>query len=267
MSISGILMAIQKGVVENASHILMAFGTGCSIAGVISAAQSAPAANDAVTDAKADKCSDKLTFWEWLRAVAKFYGPAAALEFLALCCFWSAHGIDIRRQMIWAGIATTAEETLREYQRKTKELIGKDAEKAIRDEVAQDKVDRNPPPQTTYILEGSSDREFVFTCYDGSVQYFQSSYNKIKAAENDANHEMIQHMYISESEIMWLLDPDRKWLKPTPTSGEVGWNMDNLLHFSISWADGPQHLPIGVVEITDKDGFPYRPIPGYSKGL
>lgn len=262
------LIKLQKGIVKNAPHILMGIGTAETITAMIFVAKAAPAAKEAVREAKEEKRAEgpypaKLTFWEWLKAVAKYYGPGVAQEILALICFWAAHGINVHRQMVLAGICTTTEQLLQEYQKKVQELLGEKTEKEVRNSLAQDFVDQNPPPKTAYYLDGSTQRQFV---YRG--QYFPSSYLKIGQAENQANHELIHSMYLSETELMWLLDPERKHLKPAYDSGEVGWNVDNLMHLEINWATDPGTLePIGVIEVVDTDGMRYPPKPGYSQSL
>lgn len=248
--------------VKHAPGILMGIGTVESILAVIFAIKATPDAQEAVERAKDESGVMKLTAAETVKVTARYYGPAAAMELLSLLCFWGAHGIDVRRQAVLAGLVTTAEEALREYQRKVQEMIGEKAEKEVRNAQAQDFVDRNPPPQATYILDGDTERDYI---YKG--QYFRSTYFKIKEAQNMANHEMIQHMYFTESELMWLLDPDRKHLKPDSDSGMVGWNVDKLMELDISWATGPNHEPVGVITVYDQDGYRYDPQPGFSRGL
>jgi len=247
--------------VKHAPGILMGLGTVESVFGLIFAVKAAPGAQEAIQRAEYDKAG-KLSVPEMVRVTAKYYGPAVAMEALSLACFWGAHGIDVRRQAVLAGLATTAEEALREYQRKVQEMIGEKAEKEVRNAQAQDFVDKNPPPQATYILDGDTERDYI---YKG--QYFRSTYFKIKEAQNLANHEMIQNMYFTESELMWLLDPERRYLKPDSDSGMVGWNVDKLIELDISWATGPNHEPVGVVTVYDQDGYRYDPQPGFSRGL
>lgn len=273
------VMKSEQFLIKNASHLLMGMGTVFSVSAVISAVKMSETARYSVEAVKVDhylrehpehnpadtvrldQCR-KLTCWEWLKAVARFYGPAAAIEMLALFCFWMAHGIDIRRQAIWAGVAATAEEALREYQRKTQELIGEKAEKEVKNAIAQDKVDTLPPPRETVIL---SDDAMMWCLIDN--QYFRSSWLKIKEAQNDANHEMIQHMYISQSDLYWLLDPEHKYLNASKDSGQIGWNVDEMLYLDIDTPMGPDHKPILSISYRTKDGFDYPPQPGYSRML
>lgn len=258
------LRGIKQFGIKNASHLLMGAGTGCSLAAVISGIRLSPAAERALREARYKKGS-KLTVWEWIKVVAKFYGPAMALEILALFCFWGAHWTDIHRQTVLAGLCAGMEETIREYQKKVQDLIGQDGEREVGNAIAQDRVEKLPPPQNTVILSADADQQFIYVCYDGTAQYFMSNYNKIKEAQNLANKEMIDNQYISETELLWFLDPEKKYLKPVYGSGDVGWSIDDLLYFTLDWADGPQHTPIGTIKITDKDGIPYHPRPGFSK--
>ena len=160
-------MAIRfgHGIVKNAPHILMAVATGTSITAVIFAIKAAPAAKQAKMDAEFAKNDDreaddegavgifkkdmvKLTPLEWLKACGKYYIPAAGMELFSLLCFWSAHGIDLRRQALLAGLYSTAEQALIEYQKKVVEMIGEKPEREIRSAVAQDQIHLSPDLQT-----------------------------------------------------------------------------------------------------------------------
>ena len=261
--ITSFLRKAGQTVVKNAPHLLMGIGTVSSVSAVIFAAQATPAAKDAYEKELKENACVKLTVPETVKACGKYYIPAISMEALSLFCFWAAHGIDIRRQAVLSGLCATAQEALREYQHKVRELIGDKAEKEVRNAVAQDVIDKTPvPANTTYYLDGTTERWFI---YRG--QRFRSTYQKIKDAQNDANHEMIQNMYISELEVMWLLDPEKKYLVPSNDSGQVGWSVDNLMIFDIGWGSDPNHEPVGVLTVYDKDGRRYDPSPGFSRLL
>lgn len=269
----------KQFVIKNAPGLLMGMGSVGTITSLIFAIKATPAAWNAHADAVIEKTSKKIgkdfeeTEWlitsgkeegeklsipETIKTCGKFYIPAAGLEVFSLLCFWGAHGIDVKRQAVLAGLYSTAEEALREYQRKMQESIGKDAEKAVRTSIAQDRIDKNPPPQNTVILNDDTD---LWCLIDG--QYFRSSYLKIKEAQNDANHEMIQHMYISQQDLYWLLDPEKRYLRGGPNSGLIGWNVDDLLILDIESCLGPEHKPCLSISYKTKDGYEYLPKPGF----
>lgn len=259
--LTSLLRTAKRQAVKNAPHILMGLGTGCSVTAVIFAAKATPDATQAVREAEYEK-GDALTKVEVVKAGAKYYIPAALMEALALASFWCAHGIDIRRQAVTAGLLSAAQEALVEYERKVKEMIGEKAEKEVHNAIAQDQVDRNPPPTTTVILPDDAESWWII---DG--QYFRSTYSAIKDAQNQANHHMIQHMYLSKSELYWLLDPMHVYLKTDGDEGAEGWNVDRLLVLDIDWATDPNHRPVGVIQYRDTDGCRYPALPGYSAGL
>ena len=262
MWLKPLLGRTRQALIKNAPHILMALGTTGSATAVIFAAKAAPAAREAKNEAMAEKAGtgacEKLTMVEWLKACGKFYIPAVGMEVFSLMCFWGAHGIDVKRQAVLAGLYSTAEAAMQEYQKKVVDMIGKDGEAEIRKSIAQDHVEALPA-QTTVILPGDTDMWCLF-----DNQMFRSNYLHIKESENDANHEMIQNMYISKAELMWMLDPDRKYLKPGPNDGQVGWSLDRLIHLNVESVLGENHQPVLVVTVTDKNGLDYPPEAGFS---
>lgn len=259
--LTGLFRTVKQSAVKNAPHLLMAAGTVGSAAAVISAAKAAPAARDAVYEAEYDK-GEALTRMEVMKAGWKYFVPAALMEALALTSFWCAHGIDLKRQAILAGILSTTQEALAEYERKVKEMIGRDAEKEIHNAIAQDQVNKNPPPENPVILPGEAETWWII---DG--QYFRQTYTGIKDAQNMANDRMIQHMYISKSELYWLLDPNRLYLEADGDEGSVGWNVDRQLILEPDLVFDPQHRPVGVIRYKDRNGLPYPAMPGYSASL
>ena len=282
-----LLLRGRHWAAKNAPHILMAMGTGGSISAVIFAVKATPAAIQAKKDAEFDKSMgaevpeeevavgifkkdmEKLTPWETVKACGRYYLPAIGMEAFSLLCFWGAHGIDVRRQAVLAGLYSTAEQALIEYQRKVVEMIGEKPEREIRNAIAQDHVDRDPPKNKPYRYSDYVDEIREDT--DCWVYYrgyqFRSNYNRLKAIQNEANHEMIKNLYLSESDLLWMFDPDGIWIDPDPDSRLVGWSVDKLMEFDIQGAVTPDHQPALHIEIRDKDGREYMPQPGFSASL
>lgn len=255
-------------IIRNAPYILMGMGTGGSLTAVIFAARAKPKADQLIRDAKREKNTregtgdyvEDLTTFEKVKAAAPAYLPAVGMEIFSLMCFWSANHINLKRQAVLAGLYSTAEQALIEYQKKVVEMIGDKPEREIRTAIAQDHVDRNPPPSV--LLEPDTD---VWCCYKG--YQFRNNYRKLKDIQNDANHELITNLYLSESDLLWMFDPDRRYVVPSQDSRMVGWSVDRLLEFDILPCMGPDHNPALSVEIRDKDGHEYPPLPGFSASL
>ena len=271
----------QRTLVRNAPHILMGLGTVGSVTAVIFAAKAVKPATYALADDYQKRVSEAMnggpenirfkddglgvidvpdiSLWKKIQICGKYYVPAVGMELFSLLCFWGAHGIDVKRQAIIAGLYSTAQEALSVYQQKVTELIGEKAEKEIRNSIAEDQTAALPPPQTNIIMTDDAD---LWCLIDG--QYFRSSYIKIKDAQNDANQEMIKNMYISRADLYWLLDPDHKYLRTTDTDGQVGWCLDNLIVLDTDFGSDPYHRPVLVIKVKDKDGRDYMPSAGFS---
>lgn len=283
MNLSWVGPLVNRGkqwAIKHAPGILMGMGTVGSITAVIFAVEVTPTASTSIRLVRTKKTAEKfhmttaeveeqcveseyvkLTPMETVKAAGIFYIPAIGIELFSLLCFWGAHGIDVKRQAVIAGLYSTAEEALREYQKKVQEIVGTDVNEEIRNSVAQDYVNKNPPPvQKTVILPDDTD---IWWIVDG--QYFRSNLNQIKKVENDINHEMICNMYASRADLYWLLDPEKKYLRTKPEDGMVGWSVDNLLVLEHDWGDGPDGRPVGIIHYKDKDGLEYLPQPGYSR--
>lgn len=272
-------MALRFGscCTRNAPHILMGLGTFGSVSALAYAIKSTPAANAALWDAKAEKAAEdlgitpeeaidrgkykKLSLPETVKACGKYYIPSIGLEIFSLCCFWFAHGINIHRQAILAGSLSMAEQALVEYQRKVVDMIGEKPEREIRTAIAQDHINQDPPPI------GPQNIEEDCWCYYSGYK-FRSSYFKLKDIQNEANDEMIKNLYLSESDLLWMFDPDRQYIVPSDESRHIGWCVDNLMEFDILPIMTPDHQPALMVNIRKKGEIgDYKPLPGFTKCL
>ena len=271
----------QRWAIRNAPNLLMGMGAVSGISAVIFAVKATPAAMDAAEQAKIDKGEEilngdregtveredggayvmpKLTARETLKACWKFYIPATGMELFSLMCFFGAHGINLKRQAVLAGLYSTAEQALIEYQKKVVEMIGEKPEKEIRAAVAQDHIDRDPPP--VGIIDPGTDYWVYYKNHK-----FRNSYYKLREIQNDANAELIKNLYLSEAELLEMFDPDRRYIHISEDSRMIGFNVDRLMEFSIEPTMTPDHQPAMEVNIYDKDGKRYLPSPGFSASL
>lgn len=198
-----------------------------------------------------------LTWKEKLASTYKLYIPPVGMAVFSLLCFWAAHGIDIRRQAVVAGLYSTAEATLQEYQKKVVEMLGEKQADEIRQSIGNDRVAQAqqnlPPPPEDYDL-GTQKWCYIYG------RRFPCSYNRIKEVQNNINNQMINEMYASEAELFWALDPTGEWLRPDDRSRMSGWTVDKMLVLRVANPASP------VLDITyeDKYGMTYLPEPGYS---
>ena len=127
----GLIKGAHKIAMKHAPGILMGMGTvGLGTALVLSI-KAGPKAVILTEQAEMEKARGEqpaedgkqalmvpLTWQEKLGATYKLYIPPVGIAIFSLMCFWAAHGIDLKRQAVVAGLYSTAEATLQEYQRK-----------------------------------------------------------------------------------------------------------------------------------------------------
>lgn len=115
----------------------------------------------------------------------------------AVACIIGSNSINSKRNAAIATAYKISEAALNDYKAKVVESIGEKKEQIIQEKVTQDKIDSNPPTNTTVIMAGNGDQLF----YDGvSGRYFNSTIEKVDAAINTINRTMTYEMYVSLSE-------------------------------------------------------------------
>jgi Family of unknown function (DUF6353) len=154
------------------------------------------------------------------------------------CVVWANHESS-RRTAAMAALYGLSERAFSEYKEKVMEKMGENKERALRDELAQDRVNNNPVTKEV-IIAGSGE----VLCYENLTgRYFMSSVEEIKKAQNEINHELINHMYVSLSAFY-----DKLGLPPTRHSDEVGWNTNNLLDVTFSTTLSKDQKPCLLID-------------------
>lgn len=113
---------------------------------------------------------------------------------------------------------------LEAYVSKLEKKLGDEKIQEVRDEIAQENVQANPPKEIV-LIEGEGD---VLVRDGFSGRYFKSTRNKIEAAVNVVNNVINNVGYASLTDYY-----DEIGLEPTDVSDHIGWNRDELMsvHF------------------------------------
>lgn len=158
---------------------------------------------------------------EVIKAAWKPYIPAVVTGVMSIACLIGASSVNARRNAALYSAYKLSETALSEYKDKVVETIGEKKEKAVRDAVAKDKIEKKPVSKNEVIITSKGDT----LCYDAlSGRYFKSDIEKIKRAENELNKQMLNEMYVSLNELYDELD-----LEHIAIGDELGWNIDNGL--------------------------------------
>lgn len=154
-----------------------------------------------------------------------FIPPVLAGTF-TVGCIIGAHTIGSRRAAAVAAAYSLSEKAYAEYRDKVVEKIGDKKDQKIRDEIQQDRVDRDPLVNKEIIITGNGDA----LCYESLTgRYFMSNMETIRKAENDINRQILSQDYASLTSFFDLLG-----LQATEYSEEVGWNTETMLEVNFS---------------------------------
>jgi hypothetical protein len=160
------------------------------------------------------------------------YVPAVASGVVTIGCIAMSLRVNSKRTAAAYALAAISERTLDEYKEKVIEVIGEKKEQKIRDEVAQDRVSKNPPG---VILESTSG---VLCCELFTGRYFNSSMEALRKAQNDINARVVQDLYVSVDEFYYIVG-----LQGTSNSGNMGWDSHRLMELEFTTVLTPDGKP------------------------
>ena len=230
-----------KRTIKSAERVLTKYSpgilTGIGIAGMIGATfmavKATPKALYLIEAKKEESEVEELTTVETIKICWKYYIPATLTTVLSAVCLIGASTVSAKRNAALATAYSISEAALREYQEKVVEVIGEKKEKAVRDAVAKDQIERDPVTKSEVVIIDSNSNTL---CYEPlSGRYFKSTIDKIKKAEIKLDRQMIQEMYVSLNDFYWEIGLDG-----TDLGDKMGWNLSKGymdLSFSSQLAD------------------------------
>ena len=230
-----------KRTIKSAERVLTKYSpgilTGIGIAGMIGATfmavKATPKALYLIETKKEESEVEELTPVETIKTCWKCYIPATLATVLSIICLIGASTVSAKRNAALATAYSISEAALREYQEKVVEVIGEKKEKAVRDAVAKNQIERDPVTKSEVVIIDSNSNTL---CYEPlSGRYFKSTIDKIKKAEIKLDRQMIQEMYVSLNDFYWEIGLDG-----TDLGDKMGWNLSKGymdLSFSSQLAD------------------------------
>jgi len=251
MHIPDLQQKAQQFVTQNASGLLTAGGViGVVATAVLTARASFKAAaiirekvaiREVVAREQDMDNAEDMTKTEMMLAVWPQYIPPAVMGVGTVASIVLANRASAKRVAALAAAYSISESRLQEYKDKVTQKLGLNKERAVRDEIAQDRVNKNPPSREVIIL-GSGD----VLCFESLTgRYFHSSVEAIKRAENKIHTELFQTQFASLSEFF-----DEIGLERTTFSDYMGWNTVTMDPFEVRFSTTmtPDSRPCLVLE-------------------
>lgn len=265
MDLSALFKQAGKSVAENSPAILTAIGVTGTITTAYLAAKAAFQSVDVLREAEEAKKEEHfsdvsdpetgepveqefegLTTQEKIEAVWELYAPAAVSCALTVTAIICSNRISDRRTAAMASAYSVVKESYAEYRAKNTEKIGKKKEQEIRDEIAQDRINRMPVSKSTLLVTKRGGETLIKDAWSG--RFFNSSRTLVDKAVNEFNSQVNKDGYASLSEFWGLLD-----IPPTSESDYIGWTSNKLLE--IDWS--------GVIDEDDEPAlcFTFKTLP------
>lgn len=231
-NLSGLLQSAKTAVIKHSPEILTGVGIAGMITTTVLAVRATPKALDLIKEAKYKKEADfeepNLTPIETVKAAWKPYIPAVVTGAMSIGCIVGASSVSARRNAALATAYTLSETALREYRDKVVETIGEKKEQGVRDKVAKEQIEKNPPSKSEVIFTDKG-KSLCFDPY--SSRYFTCDIETVKRAANTLNEQML-HSIVGNASLNDFYD--EIGLPPTEVGDELGWNTTNLIKLDIS---------------------------------
>lgn len=249
------LSLFTTGVKQTFKRHSPAIMTGIGIAGmgtsVVLAAKATPKVLTMLKDAEYEK-QEELTNTEKFKVAWKPYLPATLTFVGSAACLVGANSVHIRRNAALATACKLSESALVEYRDKVVETIGEKKEKEVRNEIAKDKVTKQPVANSTIFDTGKG----ATLCFDPlSARYFKCDPDTIKRAENTINKQILHDIsgYSSVNEFY-----DEIGLEHTSIGYEIGWNAYHLMDIDFSSTLTEENKPVAVINYINKPKYGYE---------
>lgn len=158
---------------------------------------------------------------EYTPLVWKLYIPTVASGAVTIGCIAGSTKISKRRISAAQAAFVLSERAYSEYRDKVIQEYGQRKDQAIRDEIAEDRVKKTPPPSADILVVGPGN---VLCCELYTGRYFPSDMETLRRTANDLNAHLLKHDRASLED--WH---DMIGLSPTTLAGDLGWHSDRLM--------------------------------------
>lgn len=214
-----LMKGVQTSLKKNAPIILTGVGILGFVGTTVMAIKATPKAMELIEERKSELNQEKLPPIEVVKATWKCYIPTVVTGAASVGCILKANSISTRRNAALVTAYNLSKTALSEYKDKVVETIGEKKEKAIRESISQDKLDKNPVQNNEIIVtERGTTR-----CYDQVFgRFFYSDIDLINRAINKVNRDIVAYNYASLNDFYSELG-----LESIDIGDELGWNIDD----------------------------------------
>lgn len=245
----------KKQILEKSPEILLGVAIFGSISSVVMAVKATPQAEQLIVE-ELEKISEEkdcdisdinLTYKDYIRICWKVYIITGIMLSISIVAMILSNYIKSKRAGALATAFAITQESLRTYQNKVIEEVGKKKEEKIRDKIAKDKM--NNAKDSTIILTGNGGHLF----YDAfSGRYFRTTIEDVKRAQNETNNMINNDIYASVNDFYSFLG-----MKGVKSGDLLGWSGGMIdINFSAQISDVDHNEePCIVIDFSNFEPF------------
>lgn len=188
-----------------------------------------------------DKKAKRAVVLETAKELTPVLLPPVIMGSATGACIIGSNTISSRRIAVLSTAYTLGEKTIKELNLKMDDILGEKKAKTIRDAVAKEKMDQNPPPkdESQIVITGNGD----VLCRDSySGRYFRSNAEKINQAISELSAMARDEMYVTLNDFYYALK-----IPTVPLGDDLGWSVDDEIKGS---------LPITISAVLTEDKQP-----------
>lgn len=240
MTVKAMIQTVGGFLQKNSPYIL----TGLGCAGVVSTAvmtgRAAVKAHQDIVNKEFLDNIEKLSLKDQVQLTWKYFVPPVIVGATSVACIIGAQSVNTRRHAALASLYTLTDQTLKDYQDKVVETIGKNKAQKIHDDIAQDILDEHPI-DPKHVIKTSYGDSLCFDVHSG--RYFTHNMETLRRIQNDFNHELIGVMWMSLNDLYYLMGLDQIKL-----GDELGWTSGELLEFDFTSKIAADGTPCLVID-------------------
>lgn len=198
--------------------------TGLSVVGVVTTTVMAVKATPDVIDTLRAEASERerdLTAREIVALSWKSYIPAASMGAATIACVLGANAVNTKRNAVIASAYSLTQNAFQEYKHQVIETFGESEARKVNENLAQKRIEENPPTNETIIVAGKGNSLFRDSLSD---RYFETDIESVRKAVNDINFIINADGYASLNDFYGKIG-----LPPTGLGEDLGWRSDQML--------------------------------------
>ena len=249
-NLKGFALCAKEVVGRKSPQILMGIGIAGMVTSTVLAVKATPKALELIEEEEEKKAIEQeteevscpLTSFEVVKAAWKPYVPSVVVGTMSIACLIGSINVSARRTAALATAYKLSETALSEYKDAVVETLNEKKAKAIKDKMAEKKIEDNPVTKTEVVVTGKG----TSLCFDTlSGRYFNSDMNTIKKSENEMNLLLRDENFVSVNSLYDMLNLDH-----TKLSDELGWNIekDGYLELEVSAQVAEDGRPCLVID-------------------